>query len=73
VATHTYVYHKKSQSYQSDKRLALSNAGNMKIRDLHGTERVLRAVRSMQANPHLVRMRKLAKELVGVGQMEEIE
>jgi hypothetical protein len=27
----------------------------------------------MQANPHLVRMRKLAKELVGVGQMEEIE
>jgi hypothetical protein len=30
-------------------------------------------VRSMQANPHLARMRKLAKELVGVGQMEEIE
>jgi hypothetical protein len=59
------VYHKKSQSYPSEKRLALSSAGNERIRDLHGTERVLRAVRSMQANPHLDRMRKLAKELVG--------
>jgi GT2 family glycosyltransferase len=70
VATHTYVYHRKSQSYPSDKRLALSSAGNEKIRDLHGTERVLRAVRSMQANPHLDRLRKLAQALVG-GRMSE--
>ena len=73
VATHTYVYHKKSQSYQSEKRLALSSAGNEKVRDLHGAERVLRAVRSMQANPHLERMRKLAQALVGERQMVGVE
>lgn len=63
IATHTYVYHKKSQSYQDERRTILMKNGNMKIRELHGKERVLRAVRSMQGNPHLVRMRELAAGL----------
>ena len=66
VATHTYVYHEKSQSYQSEKRVALAKAGNMRIRELHGTERVLRAVRSMQAHPHLERIRKSAAILYNI-------
>lgn len=65
VATHTYVYHKKSQSYAGDKRVALSHAGNTKVRDLHGAERFLRAVRSVDSNPHLERMRTLAWDLFG--------
>jgi GT2 family glycosyltransferase len=63
IATHTYVYHKKSQSYQDERRTVLVKNGNMKIRDLHGKDRVLRAVRSMQNNPHLIRMRKLSSSL----------
>lgn len=63
IATHTYIYHKKSQSYQDERRTILMKNGNMKIRELHGKERVLRAVRSMQGNPHLVRMRELAAGL----------
>jgi GT2 family glycosyltransferase len=63
IATHTYVYHKKSQSYQDERRTVLMKNGNHKIRDLHGKDRVLRAVRSMQNNPHLARMRELSNEL----------
>ncbi|MEA5547635.1 glycosyltransferase, partial [Limnoraphis robusta CCNP1324] len=64
VATHTYVYHKKSQSYKDgDRRIGLMRDGNQKIRDLHGAERVIRAVKAMQENPALVRMRKLAEGL----------
>ena len=63
IATHTYVYHKKSQSYQDERRTVLMKNGNLKIRDFHGKDRVLRAVRSMQNNPHLVRMRELSNEL----------
>ncbi|MDB5506210.1 MAG: glycosyl transferase, family 2 [Devosia sp.] len=63
IATHTYVFHVKSQSYQSDRRVALMQAGNMKIRELHGKERVLRSVRSMQGHPELVRLRELALTL----------
>ena len=42
---------------------ALMKGGNMKIRELHGKERVLRAVRTIQTNPHLQRMRELANGL----------
>jgi GT2 family glycosyltransferase len=63
IATHTYVYHKKSQSYQDERRTVLMKNGNMKIRELHGEDRVIRSVRSVQKNPHLVRMRELSIEL----------
>jgi GT2 family glycosyltransferase len=63
IATHTYVYHKKSQSYQDERRTVLMKNGNMKIRDLHGKDRVLRAVRSMQKNPHLEKLRDLSSSL----------
>lgn len=63
VATHTFVYHQKSQSYPDSRRQALTRLGNQKIRELHGSDRVLRAVRSMQDNPHLSRFRTLAATL----------
>jgi GT2 family glycosyltransferase len=63
VALHTYVYHEKSQSYQGERREKLMKEGNQRIRDLHSKSRVLRAVKSMQDNPHLVRMRTLARTL----------
>ena len=62
VATHTYVYHKKSQSY-GERRLELSKAGSQRFRDLHGAARVERAVRSMKNNPHLIRFRNEAAKL----------
>lgn len=63
IATHVYVYHKKSQSYQGDRRAQLMKAGNQKIRDLHGEVRVIRAVKAMQENPYLSHMRKLSLSL----------
>lgn len=66
IATHTYVFHEKSQSYQSDRRISLMKRGNGKIRELHGDERVARAVRSMQQNPHLGRLRTAAARLFAV-------
>lgn len=63
IATHTYVYHKKSQSYADDRRVALMKAGNDKIRRLHTSDRINRAVRSMQGNSNLMKMRA-ASELL---------
>ena len=60
VATHTYVYHEKSQSYGTDRRHALSRAGSTRLRELHGAARVERAIGSMQDNPYLDRIRRLA-------------
>ncbi|HPI49240.1 MAG TPA: glycosyltransferase [Hyphomonadaceae bacterium] len=60
IATHTYVYHKKSQSYEGERRAGLMKAGNQKIRDLHGEARVKRAVMAMQQNPYLERLRRLS-------------
>ena len=62
VATHTYVYHEKSQSY-GERRLDLSKSGSQRFRDLHGSARVERAVRSMKNNPHLIRFRNEAAKL----------
>jgi len=63
VDTRTFVYHEKSQSYQNARRIALSRAGNAKLRALHGDERVTRAVQNMATHPALVRMRSLALAL----------
>jgi GT2 family glycosyltransferase len=65
IATHTYVFHEKSQSYQSERRQMLTKAGNQKIRELHTDQRVVRAIESMQQNPHLKRMRELSRSLFG--------
>ena len=65
VATHTYVYHKKSQSYQDERRTNLMKAGRKNLREIYGKDRLVRAVRSMESNPHLRTMRQLATALFG--------
>lgn len=67
IATHTYVYHKKSQSYQDERRAQLMKAGNDKIRELHGKDRVVRAVKAMQENPYLSQLRALSLALFQTG------
>ncbi len=60
IASHTYVFHVKSSSYTPEARIPLMKAGNTKLRDIHGYTRVARAIRSLQNNPYLGRMRSLA-------------
>jgi GT2 family glycosyltransferase len=58
IAVDAFVFHSKSKSYSDERRRkSLMNAGNIKLRDLHGTERVDRLVQSMQQNPTLAKMR----------------
>jgi GT2 family glycosyltransferase/glycosyltransferase involved in cell wall biosynthesis len=61
VATHTYVYHSKSKSFQEQERVALMRAGAKEVRRLHGERRVNRAVKSMDANPLLTTFREKAR------------
>jgi len=53
VATHTYVFHAKSQSYPADERIRLMSAGMTALKAKHGAERVERAVLTMNSNPIL--------------------
>jgi GT2 family glycosyltransferase len=58
IAVDAFVFHSKSKSYSDERRRkSLMKAGNIKLRDLHGTERVDRLVQSMQQNPTLAKMR----------------
>ncbi len=63
VATHTFVFHAKSKSYSNPVRISLMKEGSQTLSRLHGRARVLRAVRSMEANPLLEDLRKKAKSL----------
>lgn len=63
VATHTYVFHAKSKSYVGAERIKFMKAGSEAINELHGRERIQRAVRSMQFNPLFVELRQRATEL----------
>lgn len=63
VAVNTYVFHAKSKSYSSDVRVSLMQQGTQALRDLYGKRRITNAIRSMQDNPTLVRMRGEAKKL----------
>jgi GT2 family glycosyltransferase len=64
IATDTYIFHEKSKSYtDSEKRIALMKRGSDKLRELHGDERVQRAIKTMQNNPALITMREKAAEL----------
>jgi GT2 family glycosyltransferase len=66
VATHTYVLHAKSKSYDGPERVALMKAGSEALRRLHGRPRIQRAVRSMQENPIFVNLRQRARRLTDV-------
>ncbi|MCL6699248.1 glycosyltransferase [Sphingomonas sp. NSE70-1] len=63
VALHTFVFHEKSQSFENEKRIALMQNGAAKLREIHGKERIVNAVRSMQENPAFVRLRQLSTAL----------
>ena len=63
VATSTYVFHAKSQSYSSEQRAVIVNVSNERVKELHGKLRVRRSIISMQQNPVLVRIRNAAEEL----------
>lgn len=63
VALHTFVFHEKSQSFETEKRQALMKSGSDKLREIHGRERIMNAVRSMQGNPEFVRLRYLSSAL----------
>lgn len=63
LATNTYVFHSKSKSYQTEKRIELMQRGSQKLQGLHGEQRIRRAILSMRQNRELIRMRKKAAEL----------
>jgi len=63
IATHTFVYHEKSQSYANARRVALTREGSNAFVRLYGRERVERAVEAMQRHPQLERLRARAWSL----------
>jgi GT2 family glycosyltransferase len=68
IATNSFVYHVKSASYSDDaRRQQLMRNGSQKLRELHGEDRVTRAIRTMEGHPLLVRMRQQAQALFATG------
>ncbi|MGP0565579.1 MULTISPECIES: glycosyltransferase [unclassified Nitrospina] len=65
VATHTFVFHAKSKSYDGPERVALMKAGSKAFRQIHGNARIDRAVKSMQTNRILEKLRQHAWKLMG--------
>ncbi|MCF8719361.1 glycosyltransferase [Nitrospina gracilis] len=66
VATHTFVFHAKSKSYDGPVRVKLMKAGAENLKRLHGRARIDRAVRSMHKNTMLEALRESAKRLMEV-------
>ncbi len=60
IATHTFVFHAKSKSYPDSARIALMREASEALDRLHGADRKLRAVQSMEANPILNQFRRYA-------------
>jgi O-antigen biosynthesis protein len=65
VASHTYIWHAKSESYRDSERVTLMKAAAETFRSLHGRLRIERAVRTMQENPILAQLRQNARRLEG--------
>ena len=63
VATHTYVFHAKTKSYDVAARHVLTTAAGRALRMRHGNARVDRAIRTLNANPTLRRLRREASTL----------
>jgi GT2 family glycosyltransferase len=61
VATHTYIWHAKSESYRDSERVTLMKVAAETFRSLHGRPRIERAVRTMQENPILAQLRQNAR------------
>ncbi len=63
LATHTFVFHSKSKSYQSEKRIQLMKEGIQNLIDIHGRDRINRSVLAVEMNPILMTLRSKAKKL----------
>ena len=63
VATHTYIYHAKSQSYADEERVTLMKSASETFRKKYGRNRIKRATLSMAENPFLADLRVRAKKL----------
>lgn len=63
IATDTYIFHSKSKSYASEKRIQLMKSGSETLVRLHGKSRIHRSILTMQHNPLLERMREAAGKL----------
>lgn len=64
IATDTYVFHEKSQSYGA-RRTRIAAESAVKLAALHGDGRVRRSILGLEANPELVRLRTAARQLYG--------
>lgn len=63
VATHTFVYHAKTKSFNTARRLELCQAGTQQLYDLHGKELLYHATDCLRKNQVLIRMRNAVKTL----------
>jgi GT2 family glycosyltransferase len=63
IATHTYVFHKKSRSYSEERRHALAQAAQKVLYEKHGYDRFLGDVKILADQPILQRLRQEAAEL----------
>ncbi len=62
VATNTYIYHEKSKSYTDSTRIKLMKDGAARLSELHGKNRIRRAILSIEANPLINRVRQESKK-----------
>lgn len=68
LAMDTYVFHAKSKSYGSERRKALTEAGQAQLKLKHGEDRLQRSVHTMRDNPYIATMRDaVSAELVARG------
>lgn len=61
IATHTFVYHAKTKSFEPEKRKQLCKAGSENLYALHGRERLWHASACMRQNPVLQKMRNAVR------------
>ena len=67
VATHTYVFHAKSKSYENSARVALMRAASRTFRETYGHARIRRAEIAMADNAILENIRERARGMYGTG------
>ena len=63
LATHTFIYHAKTKSFDEEVRKKLCEQGNKNLFALHGKEMLSKAYSSMQLNPFLQKMRYIVKKV----------
>ncbi len=64
LAVDTYVFHAKSKSFGSERRNALTEAGQSQLKLKHGVDRLKRSVATMRDNPYIAMMRDAVKAKV---------